>query len=72
MPSCCTSGVQIGFTLLCHPVREATSPRLACAAAAMDYEQANEAAAVEQLHPALQETEEPGAKRQRLDGDATY
>ena len=37
----------------------------------MDYEQANEAAAVEHLHPALQETEEPGAKRQRLDGDAT-
>lgn len=37
----------------------------------MDYEQANEAAAVEHLHPALQDTEEPGAKRQRLHGDAT-
>jgi hypothetical protein len=38
----------------------------------MEYEPANEdAAAVEHLHPALQEAEEPGAKRQRLHGDAT-
>lgn len=38
----------------------------------MEYEPANEgAAAVEHLHPALQEAEEPDAKRQRLHGDAT-
>lgn len=37
----------------------------------MDYGQSGEVAPpVEHLHPALQESDESGAKRQRLDGDA--
>lgn len=41
-------------------------------ASTMDYDQSGEqmAAHAEHLHPALQDSEEPGAKRQRLNGEA--